>query len=332
MLLLSIIVPIYNIEQYLPCCIDSILGQTYQNIEVILVDDGSVDDSPSICDNYASKYNNIQVIHKENGGLSEARNSGIKAASGEYIVFLDGDDFLLPDSLEKLDKHIKSLEEPVDVIFARLDEYSNNKIITHDYKKWEEFQIKGKTGIKILCDMITNHLTIWSASANVYNRTFLVKNAIFFDKDQVGAEDLDVFSKVMSIARRFSLYRESICCYRLYREGSITTKLSAKSLKAQLFLYNKWFEFYSKLNSQEEDIQVIRGFYADLYIKKTYRVATVDKSKRKEIRDYIKANKNILYYPTGLKSRIIVLLYFIIGLKIGTQVMSIYHIKDRNGR
>lgn len=91
--LISVIVPIYNVQQYLPECIDSILAQTYKNLEIILVDDGSPDSCPQICDDYAKRDDRIKVIHKPNGGLSDARNHGIRSATGEYLLFIDSDDF-----------------------------------------------------------------------------------------------------------------------------------------------------------------------------------------------------------------------------------------------
>ena len=99
--LVSIIVPVYNVEKYLERCIKSVLSQTYPNIELILVDDGSKDSSPQICDSYADREN-ITVIHKENGGLSSARNAGIKRATGEYIFFLDSDDFIHDECIQTL--------------------------------------------------------------------------------------------------------------------------------------------------------------------------------------------------------------------------------------
>ena len=90
--LISIIVPVYNIEEYLPRCIESVLGQSYKNLELILVDDGSKDNSGKICDMYQEKDTRVRVIHKENGGSSSARNAGIKAAKGMYLGFVDSDD------------------------------------------------------------------------------------------------------------------------------------------------------------------------------------------------------------------------------------------------
>ena len=100
--LLSIIVPIYNVEQYVDKCIQSILNQTYQNLEIILVDDGATDRSGSIADSYAAKDKRIKVLHKENGGISDARNYGLDHVTGDYILFVDSDDFIENTMCERL--------------------------------------------------------------------------------------------------------------------------------------------------------------------------------------------------------------------------------------
>lgn len=97
---ISVIVPVYKVEPYIRKCVDSILGQTFSDIQVILVDDGSPDQCGKICDEYAKQDNRVEVIHKENGGLSDARNAGIPYAKGEYIIFLDSDDYIENDMFE----------------------------------------------------------------------------------------------------------------------------------------------------------------------------------------------------------------------------------------
>ena len=100
--LISVIVAAYNIEAYLPRCLDSLLAQTYRPIQVIVVDDGAKDTTPEICDKYAAEHEEIQVIHRANGGLSAARNTGLLAAKGDYIGYVDGDDWIEPDMYEKM--------------------------------------------------------------------------------------------------------------------------------------------------------------------------------------------------------------------------------------
>lgn len=113
--LISVIVPVYKVEEYLPCCLDSILKQTYKNLEIIIVDDGSPDRCPQICDEYAKIDDRIKVIHKKNGGLSDARNAGIDCAAGEYISFVDSDDYIAENFYDTLYKNIKAFHAEVSV-------------------------------------------------------------------------------------------------------------------------------------------------------------------------------------------------------------------------
>lgn len=117
--LISIIIPVYKVEDYLEECVNSVLNQTYRNLEVILVDDGSPDNCPALCDNYARQDKRIKVIHKPNGGLSDARNEGLKNASGEYVLFLDSDDFYIDN--EAISQLVKEVHKnpATDIVFYR---------------------------------------------------------------------------------------------------------------------------------------------------------------------------------------------------------------------
>lgn len=115
--LISIIVPVYKVEKYLPACIDSILAQTYENFELILVDDGSPDNCGKICDEYAQKDNRIKVIHQENGGVTKARATGVNQASGEFITFVDSDDTIPNDAIESL---CKCISPNIDIIIGKI--------------------------------------------------------------------------------------------------------------------------------------------------------------------------------------------------------------------
>ena len=125
---ISVIVPVYNVEQYLPRCIDSILAQTFTDFEVLLIDDGSTDKSGEICDNYARKDSRIQVFHKENGGVSSARNMGLEYTKGEYVQFIDSDDFIERNMFET----VYNMCENADVVVT---DYYMNTENTEIYKK-----------------------------------------------------------------------------------------------------------------------------------------------------------------------------------------------------
>ena len=136
--LISIIVPIYNVEVYIRNCVDSILGQSYENIEIILVDDGSPDNCGDICDEYGSKDKRIKVIHKKNGGLSSARNAGIDIATGDYLGFIDSDDWIESDMYESLYTALTSHKADISVCGRYIVEGSRITTIS-DSEKAEVF-------------------------------------------------------------------------------------------------------------------------------------------------------------------------------------------------
>ena len=113
--LISVVVPVYKVENYLDRCVESLLAQTYQNLEIILVDDGSPDSCPALCDEWGKRDEHIVVIHKPNGGLSDARNAGVLAAHGDYIGFVDSDDYVAPDMYESLYAHLVEADADVSI-------------------------------------------------------------------------------------------------------------------------------------------------------------------------------------------------------------------------
>ncbi len=142
--LISVIVPVYNVEQYLHRCIDSILAQTYTNLEIILVDDGSPDRSGEICDAYAVQDSRVKAIHQENGGLSAARNAGLDICTGEYITFVDSDDYIEPDMIQTLLHNIKN----ADMCGCGMFRESSEKGILFKIQPNEEYRLSGSTVLR----------------------------------------------------------------------------------------------------------------------------------------------------------------------------------------
>lgn len=132
--LISVIVPIYNVEKYLSKCIDSIISQTYTNLEIILVDDGSTDDSKTIAEKYLEKDKRIKLYHKENGGLSDARNYGIKEMTGKYVTFVDSDDYIETDIIEKMYNSLKTNNADI-CCCAKVLEYPQNSLVINNEKE-----------------------------------------------------------------------------------------------------------------------------------------------------------------------------------------------------
>lgn len=182
--LISVIIPIYKVEQYLRQCIDSVIAQSYDNLDIILVDDGSPDASPAICEEYATSDNRIRVIHKSNGGISDARNVGIGASWGEYIFFLDADDYIAPNCIQEL---VDTSSSGAFVISGyKLDYSANNTIIEANQTYNNYLSIK-----EYLADFHNLFATKFNyAWGKLYKREILITNKITFSTEISLAEDL----------------------------------------------------------------------------------------------------------------------------------------------
>lgn len=212
--LLSVIVPVYNVENYLARCVDSILDQTYENLEVLLVDDGAKDSSGAICDAFAAKDSRVKVIHKVNGGLSSARNAGLEAAAGEYIAFVDSDDWIEPDAYA----HLMDVMEKFDVRLVCGGRYD----------------VDGKTGEKkvglcpkkeetISAEELVGRIFLWdgcdsSACDKLYHRSLLEN--FRFPEGKV-CEDVPVTYKIVLEAEQAALSDRPFYNY-YHRPGSIS--------------------------------------------------------------------------------------------------------------
>ena len=233
--LVSIVVPVYNVEQYIHRAINSLLNQTYPFLEIILVDDGSPDNCPQICDEYARKDNRITVIHKKNGGLSDARNVGLNIAKGEYITFLDSDDYLCSNAIEIFLKAIR--EQNVDVVCSGLN-IIDNKGEIYDYRKGDNsFKASGQEIVKLL---FKDTFPYNFAPSKLYKRELF--NGIRFP---VGRIYEDIATTYLVINKADSVYciKECLYYYERGREGNITSELN--STKAA------WSYYCGCLNSKE---------------------------------------------------------------------------------
>lgn len=212
--LISVVVPVYNVEKYLKRCIDSIKAQTYKNLEIILVDDGSPDSCGKICDKYASDDGRIKVIHKENGGLSDARNAGINIASGKYITFIDSDDYITHNCVEVLYNAIIFNDSDIS-IGLHVIEYDNKKT-SYRYVNQKNTVIDSKKALeKILYD---EGLDV-SAWGKLYKLDLFDK--IRFPKGRL-YEDSATTYKLVDKAKKISLVNKYIYYYAI-RKNSISS-------------------------------------------------------------------------------------------------------------
>ena len=219
----SVIVPIYNVENYLAECLDSLERQTLKNIEVILVNDGSTDGSAEIAGKYVARNRNFTLINRENGGLSAARNTGMKTASGEYLYFLDSDDYLLDDALETL--YAKAEAEQLDVLkFSAYCFTEPSRELTWTHEKGYKYSgsyPEVYNGQKALQLFIDNHDNYPSCCLFLARREIIENNGLSFCEGIIH-EDALFHYELLSLCSRVAVFNKPFYCRR-YREGSITT-------------------------------------------------------------------------------------------------------------
>lgn len=266
--LISIVIPVYNVENYLKQCLDSVISQTYRKIEIILADDGSTDRSGKICDEYAKSDSRIKVIHKTNGGLSDARNAGLKIASGEYIGFVDSDDFIEKDMYEILLGLMQKYG--VSLSCARFDQFGENTRFDPPLASGEIVKIKGEELLKNIISENLNRYATLSVWDRLYKREIIEKL-----KFPVGKcyEDV-VFSTIAILNCPYCVYINKPLYHYRIRKGSITErgiyygfddKLISDRLPLQkeqiLYLENKGFFQLSNL-AKSHYYQEMLLFYA----------------------------------------------------------------------
>lgn len=214
----SIIVPVYNAEKYLQECVESVLCQTLSDIELILVDDGSTDSSPALCDQYAVQDHRVKVIHKPNGRAASARNAGLRAASGEYVAFVDADDWISPDMYEKM------LQTNADVTLCDYVRFQGEKQFPFTQPNiaagfYNKAQIREIIYPHLVMDGIEYPITI-SNWALLIRREVIVKNRLSYREDIRISEDAPFGSEVLYCADSFAYLKgEQLYHYRM-TEGS----------------------------------------------------------------------------------------------------------------
>ena len=212
--LISVIIPVYNVEQYLPACIESIIGQTYSNLEIILVNDGSTDNSTDIIWQYAKVDSRIRVIEKDNGGLSSARNVGVQVATGKYIVFIDSDDYVRSDMLERmLSRMIESAADVVECGYYELFGNADFSRIVPYEKKYNEI---------LETDKILNRHIKGEISLLVWNKLYKTER-IRHVEFVVGKKYEDILwsAEILANTTKICSVRECLYYWR-QRQGSIT--------------------------------------------------------------------------------------------------------------
>ena len=225
--LISIIVPVYNVEDYIEECLDSILNQTYKNLEILLVDDGSTDNSGKICDKYVKKDNRFKVIHQKNSGLSESRNNAIKVSSGKYLSFVDSDDIIHPRMIEIL--HQELIKNKSDISICKFQNFYTKFII-----KEKKYEVKLLTQEEFLKELMKDKEISDHACNKLYKKTLFKEIKFPIGKKY---EDIGTTYKIALTAKKFVYLNMELYGYRT-RENSIVNNLKKETLLDYLEMIN----------------------------------------------------------------------------------------------
>lgn len=317
--LISFVIPIYNVEKWLPRCVDSVLAQTTADLEIILVDDGSADGCPAICDRYAEADDRISVIHKQNGGLADARNAGLCAARGEYIAFVDSDDCIEADYTSSLLPVIRA-HHP-DIIRFGFRKIRNGQVSAEKLPPYSAGLFCAEELLDLKLDAIGPHYTldygkgrILSAWAGIYRRSFLEENGIRFRSErEILNEDYLFHLQTMAAASHVFILPCALYRYDL-RENSLSQGYRANMFPRKSALYAE-FSKYTNSDDAEQSAR-LGNFYIDcIYNCFVNECAAPDKKEavrniRQLLRDpllaeYLKKNRHLAAAP---KTRLICLL------------------------
>ena len=287
-MLVSIIVPVYNVASFLPEALDSIVNQTYKDLEIIIVDDGSTDDSPSICEKYAASDSRIKVIHQDNRGLSGARNTGLKYVTGDFVSFIDSDDSISPVFVESLVNAMESSSAPIAVCRFAVIETSGSMVGVTASSKFPLVAAGVYERTDAIKDLVEEKMCV-----NVCNKMF--RRELWTDirfPDGHVYEDAVAEFKLFDKAERVVMLDEALYNYRR-RPDSITASVSMKKINDCLlahntvseFIRNNWSSFISEQLYKKKN-QGILSFLILFYIKQI-KSGAGDKALEKEIRSLI---------------------------------------------
>lgn len=314
----SFILPIYNVEKYLSECVESILVQTYRDFEILLVDDGSPDNCPALCDEWAKKDSRIKALHKSNGGLSDARNYGLEYAQGDYVVFVDSDDFWVnKDCLQRL-MNVVDAHPECDFIGFNCSYYYYSD--TKTYNKWvayDESLSKPTDKDTVLRSLVASGTFPMSACLKVLKRKALLDMELRFIKGTI-AEDIPWFIDLLDGSKNCMFVNQYIYAYRQNVAGSITASGNPKST-SDLFTIVK--NEVNKMNERSFSKEAKDSLYSFLaYEFCILLTSDMPKEMKRELLQY----KWLLNYTANPKVRKAAFVNKLFGIKVTEWVLKLY--------
>ena len=316
----SVIVPVYKVEKYLKICVDSIIGQSYRDFELILVDDGSPDTCGEICDKYSTSDTRVKVVHKENGGLSSARNTGLDIAKGKYIIFTDSDDFW--DDANALEHiHNNLIETDADVLVFPAKRYYENKdkytyIIASDVDRSKIIDKDVNASIRY---MIENNVYRAAAWNKVVKKSIIDSHTMRF-KNGYLSEDMDWCGDLLLRAQKFDFYDNPFYAYRQQRNGSITVGKAEKLISDKLYMCEKGYRQALKLQNKDKT-ELLASYYAYEY---SVLLGVSSEVKNRELLDRIRALQPLLDYDISRKVKKVKKLKKFIGYSLTRKALCFF--------
>ena len=268
--LLTVVIPVYNVEKYLNRCLESILIQEWKNYDIILVDDGSTDRSPQICDDYVKAYDFISVIHKENGGLSDARNTGLSQAKGEYIYFPDSDDWIEPDTFIALAEALES--QKFDIIsFNREFVKGEEDVIISDPVETQVFE-----GKDAFVQMLKHSYITGFANDKIYRKSLFTNHNVQFPIGKY-YEDLGTNYKLFLSAKKVYATNQKYYHYLIDNPDSITQSWNEQKFSDMFGFYKDiFYSDFVRSQLNQEELQISQLYYVNGL---THILASLYKSK-----------------------------------------------------
>ena len=257
--MISIVVPVYKVEKYLNRCIKSLVHQSYTDLEIILVDDGSPDDCPILCDKWAQEDSKIKIIHKKNGGLSSARNAGLEIATGEYVGFVDSDDVVELNMYEKM--YTIAKQENVDFVmsdYIRILESGETYLETFDIAsgRYDKEKIRKEIYPQLIMGENLDYGPLLSVWHCLYRKEFLDKYQLHFDEEVRWSED-NIFSAFVGYYADSFYYMKGQGLYHYYQNpGTITTTYRRGAWQVYCTMNEHLHQFFDRVEDYDFDRQL----------------------------------------------------------------------------
>ena len=319
----SFILPIYNVEKYLSECAESILAQTYRDFEILLVDDGSPDNCPALCDEWAKKDSRIKALHKPNGGLSDARNYGLEHAQGDYVVFVDSDDFWVgKDSLERLVNIVDAHPECDFIGFNCSYYYSDSKT----FNKWvayDESLSKPTDKDTVLRSLVASGTFPMSACLKIIKRKSLSEINLNFIKGLL-SEDIPWFIDLLEGVKKCMFINDYIYAYRQGVVGSISNSFSVRNFNSILRIIDNELQKLEGRTFNEKTKDYIKSFLAYELCICLGGLGQLEKSVRNEYYEKLKPYKWLLKFRQNPKVKKVALINSLLGFRVTRYFLEFY--------